>query len=261
VTVLSHLTKISNQAVLNGTEKASIVTSINTLETRLSSYFEEDVSEKFKFGSSTRGTILPRNFDNNSDIDYMVVFSDDDFQPNTYLNKLKRFAETYYSSSNIRQSSPTMVLELNHIKFELVPAVVGGFFNPYKIPAPSSDYNDWMGTDPNDFNQTLTDANKSNNNLIKPLVRLLKYWNARNNYVFDSYSLEKDIVGMSFWYKKGLNEYFYSAVDQLQLEWGVAEWRTNKLSTLKSVVSNAETYESRDMPSPAEIEIKKCIPA
>jgi hypothetical protein len=61
--------------------------------------------------------------DEKSDIDYMVVFSDRDYQPQTYLDRLRRFTEYYYQKSEIKQSHPTIQLELNHIRFELVPAV------------------------------------------------------------------------------------------------------------------------------------------
>src|SRR5690606_40140815 len=58
----------------------------------------------------SRGTILPRSMDEQSDIDYMVVFSDGSATPQTYLNRLKTFVEKRYGSSEIYQSSPTIVL-------------------------------------------------------------------------------------------------------------------------------------------------------
>lgn len=41
----------------------------------------------------------------------------------------------------------------------------------------------------------LTIANKNNHYMIKPLLRLLKYWNVSKNYkAFSSYELEKIMV-------------------------------------------------------------------
>ena len=71
---LSHSNLVSN-LVLSSDEKASINTSISTLEYRLELFFGSDIVEKFKFGSFTRDTILPRKADSNSDIDYMIVFN------------------------------------------------------------------------------------------------------------------------------------------------------------------------------------------
>ena len=89
--------------------------------------------------------------DANSDVDYMFVFKNDWSKPQTFLNRIRRFVEQCYSTSEIAQSNPTIVLNLNHIRFELVPAVQGLFGN-LQIPAKASDYNEWLGTDPTGFN-------------------------------------------------------------------------------------------------------------
>lgn len=183
MSVLSYLEKRASEAVLSDAEKRSINTSITTLCARLISYFGKNVAEQFQFGSSTRGTILPRKMDEGSDIDYMIVFSESGYTPQTYLDRVRRFAETYYSRSEIKQSSPTIILELNHIKFDLVPALKS--YYAYKIVGSSGE---WLDTNPNDFNETLTAKNNQELSKIKPTIRLVKYWNAKNGYVFDSYS-------------------------------------------------------------------------
>ncbi|MGS3140637.1 hypothetical protein ACB316_20885 [Aeromonas sanarellii] len=70
----------------------------------------------------------------------------------------------------MRQSSPTIVLELNHIKFDLVPATMT-WLGELQIP---DGYGGWMTTNPNDFNATLETKNKENKSLIKPSIRLFK---------------------------------------------------------------------------------------
>ena len=149
MSVLGYLQGKASAAVLSGPEKESIDKSISTLTSRIASYFEATLVKQFRFGSSTRGTILPRSMDEASDIDYMVVLNNDGTTSQTFLNRMKVFAEKCYSTSEIYQSSPTIVLELNHIKFDLVPAITspsGG----YQIPDGSSG---WKSTNPNDFNQ------------------------------------------------------------------------------------------------------------
>ena len=84
MSVLSYLNGRASDAVLSSTEKESISKSIYTLQTRLAVYFGADLKDHFRFGSSTRGTILPRSMDEHSDIDYMVVFKDGDSVPQTY---------------------------------------------------------------------------------------------------------------------------------------------------------------------------------
>ena len=98
MSVLTYLNNTSSNLVLSSSEKNSIDTSISTLRSRLNDYFGNQVEEQIKFGSSTRGTILPRKADERSDIDYMIVFdNENNYKPQTFIDRLKRFAEAKYS--------------------------------------------------------------------------------------------------------------------------------------------------------------------
>jgi hypothetical protein len=259
MSVQSYLESRASGAVLSATEKSSIETSVSTLSRRLSTYFASDIRSKFKFGSFTRGTILPRSIDLRSDVDYMIVFGDEDSKPQTYISRLKRFAEKYYSSSEISQSSPTVVLSLNHIRFDLVPAIKS-YTQEYRIPAPASSYEDWTATSPNDFNLTLTSANTTANYKLKPAIRLLKFWNAKSGYVYDSYLLEKWVAGNYSHSCTTVRDYFFRCVDDLSLGYSAAQWRKNKLQRAKDIVNKTKEYERDEMPYSAESEVKKLIP-
>lgn len=256
MSVITYLQRRASDAVLSGDEEKSINTSISTIKTRLTSHFGSGLSDQFRFGSSTRGTILPRSMDEHSDIDYMVVFSEDGYTPQTYLDRLKRFAETYYVSSGIKQSSPSVVLQLNHIKFDLVPALKQQY-SGYRIPnGPSA----WQDTNPNDFNATLTAKNTAELSMIKPTIRLVKYWNACNGYIFDSYGLEKFIVGLSFFGVNNLREYVFTVFDNLMLSYDQPQWRKDKLARAKEIVAEVRKLERDEMPATAENTVKKLIP-
>lgn len=259
MTVNSYLTNLASGLVLSSDEKSSISISITTLKMRLESYFGNGIKKHFQFGSSTRGTILPRKADSKSDIDYMVVFetSDGKKKPQTYLNRLKRFAESKYSTSEIQQSHPTIVLSLNHIKFELVPAI---YEWGYQIPSPASDWMDWMSTDPYATNQALVDKNASENYKIKPLVRLIKYWNAAQNHPYNSFSLEIYIVNQNYWLCSSINEYFYSFWSFFDYTYDTALYIKEKVDRAKSYAQKARDYENDGMPLSAESEIKKIVP-
>jgi hypothetical protein len=259
MSVQTHLDSRASSAILSQSEKDSITTSIATLHSRLDSHFSTELSERFQFGSSTRGTILPRSMDSHSDIDYMIVFKNEDFKPQTYIDRLKRFAEKYYYSSQIKQSHPTVVLELSHIYFDLVPAIKS-YVEEYRIPAPASSYQEWISTAPNGFNTKLISANMVNNSKLKPTIRLLKYWNARSGYVFNSYSLEQWVAEQYFFSCKTVRDYFFSCIEKLTLDWSAAQWRKDKLARAKTIVTNTKQYELDEMPYTAEDEIKKLIP-
>jgi hypothetical protein len=259
MSVNSYLTSRASAAVLSETEKSSIKTSISTLKTRLDDYFGSNVRKHFQFGSSTRGTILPRSMDANSDIDYMVVFAQGGNKPQTYIDRLKRFAENKYSTSEVAQSNPTVVLSLNHIRFELVPALAQ-YGDSYQIPAPASSYMEWMTTTPGDIDSKLTSVNNANSSQIKPMIRLIKYWNAKNEYVFDSFSLEKWIVERLYYGCSTLRDYLFFVVEQLSVDCNAAQWRKDKVSRAKSTVANVKNYERQGYTISAETEVKKLIP-
>ncbi len=257
MSVISYLDERASDAVLSSGEQSSINTSINTLNSRLTTYFGNDLSNQFRFGSSTRGTILPRAMDEHSDIDYMAVFSERGYLPQTYLDRLKRFADYYYASSDIKQSSPTIVLLLNHIRFDLVPALKEEYSLGYHIP---NGTNSWQSTNPNDFNASLVAKNNAELYKIKPAIRLLKYWNAQNGYVYDSFGLERWVITLSFHTAFNLRDYLFTIFDNLTLNYDQAQWRKDKLARAKAIIAEVRRMEREEMPHSAEAEIKKLIP-
>lgn len=265
MTINSYLMGIANSSILRDQVKQDIQRSIATLNTRLQEYFGGDVSRTLVFGSYSRGTILPRSMDPYADVDLMVVFADGSYRPQTYLDKLRRFTEFRYASSEIAQSNPTIVLNLNHIRFELVPATES-WLSGLQIPAPASDYRDWIETDPTGFNGELTQTNQSYKNLIKPLIRVMKYWNAKAGYPFESYGLEQAIVGRGFyliglWNNNAqLKDYFFDFAEGLSVGWGAPQGKQNAVSRLKEVVAQAKTLEARGSDAAAETVIAKLLP-
>lgn len=256
MSVLSYLEARSSAAVLSEAEKSSIATSISMLSSRLSLHFttyQDGLSGRFQFGSSTRATILPRYIDPASDIDYMIVFEKGGFQPQTYLDRLKRFAEARYSRSEIYQSSPTVVLELNHIRFDLVPALHWSG-SVYQIPKNATE---WQTTNPNDFNATLNTANLNSSYILKPAIRLAKIWNT-NHRVFDSYSFEKWIAGLSFYGCYNQKDYLFKIFDNLP-ETAGTQWRNEKIKRAKQIVATVRNYERQSFIGSAELEVRKLI--
>ncbi len=253
MTVLTYLTEKASNAVLSGNEKTSIDTSIATLQSRLTAYFQAGaIAKHFRFGSSTRGTILPRSMDEKSDIDYMIVFSDTQYTPQTYINWLKSFAEAKYGTSEIYQSHPTIVLELNHIKFDLVPAIES-IWTGLQIPGGSG----WINTNPNDVNQTLEDKNKNNSFFIKPTIRLFKYWNAKAGFPFQSFEAEKWITGLGFWSCSNQRDYLFAVFDNLSTSASYAKWINDEITRAKGIIDKVREHERNAMPISAEQELKR----
>lgn len=260
MSVNSYLSNLSNALVLRGAEKDSIALSIATLKSRLSAHFGPDITDQFRFGSSVRETILPRKADEKSDIDYMIVFntSIETLKPQSYLDRIRKFADKYYSSSEIHQSNPTVVLELNHIKFDLVPAIYQ--YYQYQIPSPASSWSDWITTDPNGFSQQLTDVNTRYNFQIKPLVRLIKYWNSLNGRLYTSFSIEKYVVGLPMWGNTLLKNYFYTFWDSFSYNYNDPQNTKDKVQRAKDRVASIRKNEQDGYEVLAENELQKFLP-
>lgn len=263
MSINSYLTDLASALVLSSNEKTSIGTSIDTLSRRLDLYFNNgELHKHFQFGSSTRGTILPRKADSGSDIDYMIVFKNpNNYKPDTLLEYLRNFMEKYYSTSEIYRDSPTMVLELNHIKFELVPAKQD-YFGNLSIPSKSNLLTEWMSTDPTGFNKKLTDANTKNSSKLKPVIRLIKYWNrGKLSGRYSSYALEEWILDRyTYFPKNSVREYVYDIIESLSYNWDDSEAFKNNLNSSKDIIKKCKEHESNDMPYTALSEIKKLFP-
>lgn len=258
MSVGTYLSDLSSSLNIAENEASKINTSINTLHSRLNSYFGSEIKEMFLFGSSVRKTMLPRYADAYSDVDYMIVFDNtSNLKPQTFISKLKRFAEYYYSSSEIYQSHPTVALDLNHIKFDLVPSYRNSWGSLY-IPAKSSSFVEWMNSDPFSLNSSLETVNAANGYRIRPLIRLVKYWNAADNYIYNSFELEQSLVGMGFYFCSNLKECLYKTVDNLHnSRWNLPEYKKVKVERAKKIVDNVRYNEQNNMPLSAETEIMK----
>lgn len=229
-----YLTQISNTLYISygSDERNGIDRSLNYLKSNIKTYFGTRVKSVTTFGSFTRGTIVPRAYDLNSDIDLLIEFNKTDYPertPETYRNNLKAFANTKYPRSISNKDLPSIMLELSNIKFDLVPSIVEeGWFNSTTYIPKSG--NEWQETDPKGFNDKLTEANKSYKNVVKPIVRLLKFWNCRANYPYASYELEQIIADMNF-SGDTIESGFYYAIDNLPTSWRT-ESTKQKVSTL-----------------------------
>jgi tRNA nucleotidyltransferase (CCA-adding enzyme) len=267
MTVKSYLREVSNQGIIRDSDKDLIKRSIDALSSRLERHFGSEITDHLIFGSYKRGTSLPRNMDVNSDVDYMVVFKDENFTPQTYLNRLRRFAEKNYSRSEIKQSHPTILLSLFHTTFELVPAIQENFWgNGYKIPDRAKSYNDWILTNPRSLENKVTSINKTSDYLAKPVVRLFKYWNATNHYPFKPHKLEESVIEymnpIAFFdlVDYNLEDYVFGFGQSVSAGFFDPEWKRSKISRLKNLSREASNYYERGYEHDALNILKKIFP-
>lgn len=203
----------------NTTERDKIKSSLSHLEGVLKNKLGNEISEIIRFGSFTRNTILPRKYDPQSDVDLMVVFKDDSKKPETYRTKLRDVLDQAYPNSLSKKDFPVVKLELNHIMFDLVPAIKKAkLWNGYNyyIPNRNNFLDDWQITYPNDINEAIQNKNQQyGNNIVRNVIRLCKHWNASAKYPFESYVLEKWIIDRWFFPGDNLYDKFLSVLTDL----------------------------------------------
>lgn len=257
-----YITKISQELFIshNSPERTSIDTSLNYLKANIKTYFGNQVNQVIAFGSYTRGTIIPRKYDSNSDVDLMIEFNISTYSektPETYRNNLKRFVDTKYPRSISNKDLPSIMLELSKIKFDLVPAIIYTSWLSSTIYIPKSG-NEWQETDPKGFNTKLTESNQKYKNIVKPIIRLLKFWNHRNNYPYESYELEKIIADMNF-SGDTIETGFYYAIDNLPTSWRT-EFTKQKVQTLRNNKDWIIEYLNRDNIDKAKEAFHRIVP-
>lgn len=207
----TYLTKLDKSLILEKEQKEKIDKSIGFIKQKLWGIFQDRLAEVKVFGSYVKDTFITE--DNDSDVDILVVFKNKDFQPQTYLNQIKAFAADHYSRSNIYPDHPTIAIEMEHVKFEIVPAIYVSN-DEVRIPAPRTKDLRWITSSPTRIQNKVNEKDKNNNGLIKPLIRIFKYWNYINNKPFSSFELEKYLVNKTYDCKE-LKDYFYSAAYSL----------------------------------------------
>lgn len=181
----------------NDEERKRIQTSIENLKSCIYRRLPGQVEEVFPFGSWTRNTILPRKYDENSDIDLMVVFKggNTNGQAEFYRSALRQVVDTAYPRSYVRKDAPAVKLELDFIKYDLVPAIKIGWNSQYYIPS-TNPYSEWMATMPKELDPQLVQMNiRYGGNLVRKVIRLCKYWNKVGNRTeLSSYELESLVL-------------------------------------------------------------------
>lgn len=229
----------------DSSEIARINTSKNNLLSNIDKELGVLINRRFIFGSYDRDTILPRSIDSKSDIDIMVVFNHTEYErtPESYRAWLKNFGDKYYKDrygSEVLKSFPTVTIRLNNIHFDLVPAKEEDWLlgSTLYIPNKSSG---WQSTDPEDVKSKLSDVNRQYNQIVRPIIRLMKAWNCTNGYPYDSYELELLITEMNF-FRDNIQSGFFYAVGQLTANWSGSQTKKDKISSLKYNIGKVKDY-------------------
>lgn len=257
----TYLTELSKQLCCSKDVTDKIDNSYNYLEGKIFEHFRDRIERVQIFGSYDRGTYLPQSIDPYSDVDVMIIFKTNEFQPDTFLKHLREFADKIYPRSEVIPDHPAITVLLNHIRFELIPAYWEEHTfsaDELKIPAPRNKELKWITTDPLQLKKDLNKKNVRENQMLIPLVKFIKYFNALNGKLFNSFLIEEFAISRSY-PDNELKDYLFEFINDLNTK-DLSETQIKFVQELKMRRKNLITLDKGNMPEYAIQELQKVFP-
>jgi hypothetical protein len=147
------------------------------------------VTNSFITGSYSRHTLISPL--NTADIDVFVVLDAGYFDASGYATVLDRvrriLLETYPTTPRISRNGQAVTITFTDFAVDVVPAFNrsgGGFL------IPSMTERRWIATDPKQHEVFMSNANRSHDGDLVPLVKMIKAWNRQIGDAFRSFYLE-----------------------------------------------------------------------
>jgi len=106
------------------------------------------------------------------DIPFFQKFPD----PQVVLKSFHRAIKSRYKETRVRLQRRSVGLRLSHLDIDVVPAISSNKRDMLLIPDRIEGV--WISTSPKIHSEAGMEANKFQNKLFKPLVKLLKFWNS-----------------------------------------------------------------------------------
>lgn len=207
--LLTRVALTPDQAAVGSTRQTNLR---EFLATRFALYAEELSPNPWLIGSYSRDTILRQE----RDIDIMVSLSPakywdtyrSDSSALVYL--VRNALNKEYAKSDVTSSGAAVVMEMSVFNVDVVPVMPrdgGGYLV-------ANGQNGWKATNPNVHFALLRDHNKQDNRL-KPLVKLMKYWNLCNDGLLESFHLEMMVEQM--WRDVSIGSYPHGVKETLRV--------------------------------------------
>jgi tRNA nucleotidyltransferase (CCA-adding enzyme) len=253
--VNSYYLELAKSLKFSTDRRQRIDTSIEYFKQKIWGEFQDRLLEVVVFGSYSRETNICN--DDEEDVDIVVIYKTRELQPDTYLKQIKTFCEDTYNRSKIYQDHPTIVIDMEHIKFEIVPSVYVST-GVVKIPAPKSKELRWVNTNPKELLTKVQTKDRNNKNLIIPVIRILKYWNTLNDRTFTSFQIEKAIIEKPYT-STTIREYVSSAIAAIE-EIATNDKQKNAIKNLKEKIRRVRLLETNNFNEYIELELKKFLP-
>lgn len=248
-TITASFIKLSQN--LEITDLQATTTSIRQKSIRKALESEFEVLESFLTGSYKRNTLIAPLKE--ADIDIFIVLDPKYYVQDgqdTLLDKIKKtLLKTYPKTPKISRNGQAVTITFTDFVVDVVPAFNrrgGGYLIPNSIQKI------WVSTNPKIHVTLLTDQNKSHNQDLVPLIKMIKGWNKNINNAFTSFYLELLVIqilndvtisdypsGMRFFFDKGREAIKYKIQDPV--DYGGQIGGLRNIVTTSEAISRFET--------------------
>ncbi len=179
----------------------------------LKDFFETNftmASRAFMIGSYRRGTLIrpERDIDLLAPLDYPTYKAQYDDDSRAFLYFVRDRLNDRYATTRVSSRQVAIVLDFNVIRADVVPAFSrkgGGYFIP-------NGRKGWTATNPEYHARLIGDRDSELNGRLKPLIRLMKYWNIQNGGHLSSFHVE--LMMWRMWRRDGSVPAYSTAVMQ-----------------------------------------------
>ncbi len=227
-----------------GPEGAAIEAAIGDLRRLFCETLDRQARPLRLFGSHERGTMLPPWQDPEACIDALIPFHDLGLPAWEYLNMTRSILETRIGADLVACERVDMRLSLGHTRIRLLPAVQspGG---PMRIIRGDRGPLTWLKIDPDGAKERLNQADNAHQGCIKPLVRIIKAWNAHSSHPMGGYAVENAILNHEFRQGRHLAFMVFDAIDGLPLDDSLDHEGRNALLALKDAAAETGLLEAQ----------------
>ncbi|MDH4273531.1 MAG: hypothetical protein OEW08_00685 [Gammaproteobacteria bacterium] len=201
MTLRNTIKNLSKSLFLDQDTTRSIDSLIANVSEKAQRYFLHDLHLIGAFGSYSRNTLLPRQMDSRTVIDVMVCLNISSKMASDHLNYLQQFVEHVFPNQNFSRTPRSLTLHFSPYPVRLLPAVASDAA-AYRIPARSTA--GWLYINPTECMRRLEFADQFNRGMVRPLIRVAKYWNATHDYPFHPFEIEQAIINKGYQYSGGL---------------------------------------------------------
>lgn len=200
MTLLQSIDKLIDNITVTDRQEENIKNSLSNIEGHLKKKDNDlHVAETFTNGSWERDTIIrPLN-----DVDLFAVLNRDKWEddagnlpsPQSVLTKMKTYLNGLADyKDKVTQDRPCVTIKLSDKNFDILPSFeqVGG---GYLIP--NYDLKSWTYSYPEQLTKNLNDTHRSNSYKLKPVVKVIKYWNRDlNDKYIPSFHIEETAINI-----------------------------------------------------------------